>query len=102
MSEQKPSRAPQQLPQCAPTAESVLHLLDAEIENITSSQTRGGWTMWAVLAALAAATWLLSEEIKSGPIQWDHVAVILVAGSILLDLIQEAESRQAQELMSSV
>lgn len=92
MSEQKPSAGSSATAavasQPAPTTESVLDLLDAEIENITSSQTRGGWTMWAVLAALAAATWLLSEEIKSGPIQWDHVAVILVAGSILLDLIR--------------
>jgi hypothetical protein len=57
-----------------------------EIDNIVSSQSRSGWTMGAVLGAIAGATWLLSEEVRSGQIQWDQVAVMIVAGSIFADL----------------
>ena len=83
-----------------PTIDNLLHLLDVEIENILSSQSRIGWTMWAVLGAIAGASWLLSEEVKAGQIPWDQVVVMIVAGSILLDLVRLvtnlAETQQSE------
>jgi len=72
----------------APLIERVLTVLDAEIENVRDTQTRHGWTSWGMVGGIIGSLWLLSDELKSGNLRVEIVALAVLIFSTLLDSLR--------------
>ncbi|MDX6576586.1 MAG: hypothetical protein QOE96_2539 [Blastocatellia bacterium] len=68
-----------------PSVEQVQHLLDHEIEEIQTEDTRNGWNLWVVLAATVGLLWLLTGELKAEGIDWHYVAKLIIVESLAID-----------------
>ena len=69
-----------------PTRESLLSLLDSEIEGLQSEHSRSGWSLWAILASIVGVLWLLTEQLRGTPFDSTNVAKIFVGGVVLADV----------------
>ena len=58
-----------------------LRFLETEIDRITTQQREPGWTVLAILLALAGLAWLISEELISQSFRVDTVARLFVAAA---------------------
>lgn len=65
----------------------VLHLLDCEIERITSEQARPGWTLWAIIGSLVGVLWLTFSVWETGLLQADIILPLYIITSMLLDTV---------------
>jgi hypothetical protein len=65
----------------------VLKLLDAEISEATSEQTRHGWTTRAVLAALAGCLWLGAGILESGVARPSNYLILFLFFSLVVDCL---------------
>ncbi|MBD0370286.1 MAG: hypothetical protein ICV60_05585 [Pyrinomonadaceae bacterium] len=70
-----------------PTPESLLSLLDFEIEELENENKRSGWSQWAILAAIAGALWLLTDELKAASFNTITSLKIFLGGIALADLL---------------
>jgi hypothetical protein len=71
-----------------PTVDDVLHLLDVEIDAIRSEQSRNGFNLWAVLAAIVGLLWLLTGELKEASVDWISIGRLIVAQSLIIDTLK--------------
>lgn len=62
------------------TPDHLLALLDREIEENEAESKRPGWSVWAILSAMAGALWMLSSEVQQASqghqIKWLDVALL--------------------------
>ncbi len=65
----------------------VLALLDTEIERAESAASRGGWTGYAILAAMGATAWLLCAELQTGYPDGAVFATAALLASCAADLV---------------
>ncbi len=42
----------------------LIDLLEFEIKNVRSEESKPGWTTWALIASLASMLWLLTQELE--------------------------------------
>ena len=68
-----------------PTPETTFALLDAEIKHLDRKETRRGWTLWAIYAALTATLWLLLDQIEAARYSVDVTAKWFLAISLAVD-----------------
>ncbi len=65
--------------------DSLITFITSEIETIRAQNSRPGWTIWALLGALAACGWLaLGEFEKSSFLNWAVINSIWVSLGLLL------------------
>jgi hypothetical protein len=69
----------------APTTENVLRLLDSEIAEVQSAETRNGLNVWVVLAAIVALLWLLTGELGASSLDWVNTTRLVVAEWLCID-----------------
>lgn len=67
--------------------ENVLHILDAEINQILSEVKFPGWTTWAIYGAIATVIWLLFHQIEASKINTIIVKVLLLVFFLIFDFI---------------
>ncbi|HXT64855.1 MAG TPA: hypothetical protein VN696_17570 [Pyrinomonadaceae bacterium] len=74
-------------PSLAPTTtvEHVLNLLNSEIEEIQTAETRNGWNLWVILGAIAALVWLLTGEIAAGVTDWTSISRFVILQFLIVD-----------------
>jgi hypothetical protein len=75
-----------------PSAESVVKLIDAEINHLLNEQKRPGWTPWALAASIAATIWFFGQQDLS-KVRWSVFFVcvaLLDAALLVLQLIVRA------------
>ncbi len=63
----------------------ILHALDLEIEQIQKEVDRPGWTIWAMLGALATSIWLLLDVIENSKFNLQAGLFTFLTISILFD-----------------
>lgn len=56
----------------------ILLLLNEEISQIKSEESRPGWTVWALFGGLATCTWLLLNQIENQIPKWDVIKIMLI------------------------
>lgn len=66
------------------TKESVLRVLDFEIERFQDEQHRPGWSVWALYGGLSAALWLLVDQVSSTTFHLTKSAQIFIALSAVM------------------
>ena len=67
--------------------DELLRLLDAEISHIRAEQTRGGWSLWGVLAALCGSQWALFEVANGKTVHWTNVGQVALGLTLAVDLL---------------
>jgi len=67
---------------------NVLKLIEVEIDDLRNTQTRQGWTLWALLGSLATSLWLLSSELSTKTVSARKVGIAALCFSFLIDLIR--------------
>jgi hypothetical protein len=67
--------------------EQALDAIDFEIGESRATHQGGGWTLWAVLAALAANLWLISDVVKNDSVSTHLVLRMFFLGSLVLDCV---------------
>jgi len=66
---------------------AALDAIDFEIAESRATNQGGGWTLWAVLAALAANLWLISDVVKAESVSMHVVLRLFFLGTLVLDCI---------------
>lgn len=70
-----------------PTKESVLAVIDFEINQIISEQQRNGWTTWALLGVIVSSLWLLLDQLEKGYVDIFNSVLLFLIFSIIEDII---------------
>lgn len=65
--------------------QNVLNALDFEITQIQQEYNRPGWTLWALLGALATSIWLLLDVVEKTNINFHYGFFVFLTISIVLD-----------------
>ena len=68
-----------------PSEADFINYLDQEISSYRSDLTRPGWTTWALVGAIAAASWLLLEQAEKSGFAFRNVLFVLLVVSLFLD-----------------
>lgn len=66
----------------------VLHVLDAEINQILQKEKQPGWTSWAIYGAIATLTWLLFNQLENLTINITSVSILFLLFSLSIDFIE--------------
>src|SRR5688572_29511838 len=66
-------------------AERVLDGIDFEIERLDSQQGRKGWTLWAVLVAIASGLWLLLDQLQSS-VHWLSILQLILCMAVAVEV----------------
>jgi len=69
------------------TTPDVLQYLNQEIDQLLADQKQPGWTVWALLGALATTLWLLSEELGSPSVSVGNFLLLFLVFSISLHIL---------------
>lgn len=69
-------------PSDSQAAKSVLDAVDFELAQVSATQRSSGWTLWAVLAALATNLWLISDIVKQDPVWLPGVRFLFLLMSL--------------------
>jgi len=72
----------------APSRQTLLELLDRELDNISLDIRRTGWTQWTIGGALAAITWRLLYELQQSTFNASKVWTFFLLASVVFDLSQ--------------
>jgi hypothetical protein len=65
----------------------ALNAVDFEISELRSTQKSSGWTLWTLLAALAGAVWLITEQLEGNRVSAFIVGRLLVCLFLLSDTV---------------
>ena len=65
----------------------ALDAIDFEIAESRATHQGGGWTLWAVLAALAANLWLISDVVKNDSVSMLVVLRLFFLGTLAVDFV---------------
>lgn len=63
----------------------LIELLEFEIAQIRSEESRPGWSMWALLGGLATIAWLLTFQIEAGSADLRNTLFVVLGLSLLYD-----------------
>lgn len=74
-----------------PTVESILGVLDFEINRITVEQQRPGWTLWAIYGGLVSSGWLLLDQWEKGSVNVINVLHLFLIFSLITDIITDSQ-----------
>jgi len=66
-----------------------LKYLDTEISRIEKTQTKPGWTRWALLGALGTCVWLASYEFEKIVFNWQHVSFLIISFFVLAETLRD-------------
>jgi len=69
-------------------ANRLIELLEFEIAQIRSEESRPGWSMWALLGGLATIAWLLTFQIEAGSPNPRNTVFIVLGLSVLHDSLR--------------
>lgn len=69
------------------TTPDVLQYLNQEINQLLADQKQPGWTVWALLGALATTLWLLSEELGAPSVSVSNSLLLFLVFSISLHIL---------------
>ncbi|MDQ3816343.1 MAG: hypothetical protein M3362_01470 [Acidobacteriota bacterium] len=69
------------------TRDSLISLLNSEIEELQTENTKSGWSLWAILAAFVGALWVLSDDLKIAAYNPANVLKIFLAWVVLADIL---------------
>ncbi len=67
--------------------ENVLHLLDAEIKHVISSEKDSGVTVWALTVALASILWVILDQIEALQVELSNILLLFLLYSLITDFI---------------
>jgi hypothetical protein len=66
----------------------LIDLTEFEIDRIKAQSSAPGWTLWAILGAIASLLWLLSIEIENGNPSLNIVTFLMIGISLTLDWLE--------------
>jgi len=66
----------------------IFQFLNEEISQLFAEQAQPGWTLWAVLGALATVLWLLSQELEAHTFSTENVSLLLLVFSMSSDVLR--------------
>lgn len=67
--------------------QELVSAISKEIDFIQKSESRPGWTQWALLVAIAGLVWSFLKQIQQGDLDWSSVALWFFVGIIMWDTL---------------